>query len=76
MNNEWIPVRTGKYPEDYETVQVTYLGIEDNEPYCDDFAYRANGKWYWADLLEDMTQNDVKVKITAWRKNCEPYRGE
>ena len=69
-NNNWIPVSTGLYPDDNEIVQVTYLGYYDQNYYCDAFAYRYNGKWFWN---ED--DGDVKVKITAWRYNCEPYQG-
>lgn len=68
-NNEWIPVSSGVYPEDKEDVQVTYLGWYDKQPYCNAFAYRCANDWWWS--LDD---GDVKVKIVAWKPNCEPYR--
>ena len=69
--NKWIPISSGMYPEDLEIVQVTYLSYLDNEPYCDAFAFRSEGKWHWA-----MDEDDVIVEITAWKYNCEPYKGE
>lgn len=68
-NNGWTPVSSGNFPEDHEDVQVTFLSCDDNTPLCVAFAYRNEGKWYWT--LDDM---EVKVKITAWKKNCEPYK--
>ena len=44
-NPAWIPVSTGNFPKDEEKVLVTYLGYDDNKPYCDEFAYRYNGEW-------------------------------
>lgn len=46
-NDGWIPVSSGKLPEEKVLVQVTYLGLYDNKPYCDGFARLYNGKWYW-----------------------------
>lgn len=69
----WIPVKgdTGVFPQDEHSVQVTFLSFFDHKtPYCDAFAYRKNGKWYWS--LDD---SDVTVEITAWKNNCEPYKG-
>lgn len=66
--NDWIPVSSGEYPEDNESVQVTYIGCIDGIPYCEAFAYRRDGKWYWA-----MDTEEVRVKITAWKPNCKPY---
>lgn len=70
-NNNWIPVSSGLFPKDTEDVQVTYLGYYDEKPYCDNFAYIKNGIWYWS--ADDAK---VGVKITAWKKNCEPYNAE
>lgn len=69
-NNDWIPVSSGKLPNDMKTIQVTYLGYNDNKPYCDEFAYIKNGSWYWKDDAEKVT-----VKITAWKTLCTPYTG-
>lgn len=69
MNCEtWIPVSTGIFPNDLEVVQVTYLGFCDGKPYCDEFAYRNSGKWYW-----QHDDSDVRVEIIAWKRNCKPY---
>lgn len=69
-NDNWIPVESGLYPDDLEDVQVTYLGYKDQKPYCNEFAHRENGNWFWAtDCV------DVKVKIVAWRYNCDPFIG-
>lgn len=67
----WIPVRSGLLPEDNEEVQVTYTGYHDKQPYCNEFAYLESNIWYWAVIEEK-----VMVDITAWRHNCEPYRGK
>lgn len=73
-NNDWIPVSSGLLPDEGEVVQVTYLGYYDHKPYCDEFAYVYEGKWYWCH--EDENNNcEVKVEITAWKHNCEPYEG-
>lgn len=69
--NNWIPVSSGVLPEEYVDVQVTYIGYEDHIPYCDEFAYISKGKWYWS---SDCTES--KVQITAWKPNCEPYKGD
>ena len=42
-NNSWTPISTGLLPDDMEDVQVTYIGYNDHEPYCDAFAYRNDG---------------------------------
>ena len=68
---DWIPVNSGKYPEDGEYVQVTYLGYNDAFAYCDAFAYRDGSQWRWS--LDDTS---CVVKITAWKPNCEPYYEE
>ena len=65
----WIPVSSGLFPNEMEDVQITFIGWNDNEPYCNAFAYRKEGKWYWS--LDDY---EVKVEITAWKYNCEPYK--
>ena len=64
----WIPVNSGIFPDDMEDVQVTFIGYNDNEPHCNEFAYRNNGKWYWS-----LNSNEVKVKIIAWKYNCKHY---
>lgn len=71
MNNEWITVSSGLLPEEREDVQVTYIGYNDGNPYCDEFAYMVDGKWYWTNV-----DDEVRVKITAWKYNCKPYMGE
>lgn len=68
LNEDWIPVSSGVLPDDKENVQVTYLGYYDKIPYCEAFAYRDKGSWYWS--LDD---SDVVVEITAWKYNCKPY---
>ena len=70
-NNSWTPVSSGLFPDDMEDVQVTYLGYVDNKPHCDAFAFRSDGKWHWT-----QSDDDVQVKITAWKRNCEPYDGK
>lgn len=70
-NNNWISISSGLFPEDREDVQVTYLGYYDEKPYCDNFAYIKNGIWYWS-----ADDEKVGVKITAWKKNCEPYNAK
>lgn len=72
MHSEnWIPVSSGIYPNDFENVQVTYLGCYDNKPYCDGFAFRVEGAWSWS-----ITDSECEVEITAWKPNCEPYKEE
>lgn len=68
---DWIPANSGILPEEGENVQVTYLGYYDDKPYCDGMAYLENGKWYWSDDNEE-----IIVKITAWKPTGEPYREE
>lgn len=67
-NPEWIPVSSGKFPKDEEKVLVTYLGYDDNKPYCDEFAYRYNGEWFWYP-----DQVSSKVPITAWKPVGKAY---
>lgn len=69
MKNGWFSVSDG-LPEDMIDVQVTFLGYFDNKPYCCEFAYINNGVWYWSHDDED-----VRVEITAWKYNCDPYIG-
>lgn len=68
-NNEWIPLTSGKLPEEEVDVQVTYLGYYDGKPYCNEFAYMKEGHWRWSSNDELITY----VEITAWKPNCEPY---
>lgn len=68
-NNSWTPISTGLLPDDMEDVQVTYIGYNDHEPYCGAFAYRNDGDWYWS-----LTDDEVRVEITAWKYNSEPYK--
>lgn len=68
-NDNWIPINSGLYPDDMEDVQVTFIGYNDHEPYCEAFAYRNEGEWFW--LMDD---GKVRVEITAWKCNCEPYK--
>jgi hypothetical protein len=68
-NNSWTPVSSGLFPDDMEDVQVTYIGYNDHEPHCDAFAYRHDGDWYWS-----LDEGEVRVKITAWKHNCKPYK--
>lgn len=67
--NNWIPINSGLYPDDMEDVQVTFIGYNDHEPYCEAFAYRNEGEWFWS-----MDDGKVRVEITAWKCNCEPYK--
>jgi len=62
MSN-WIPVSSGLFPDDKVEVQVTYIGTNDQKPYCSAFAHRDNGEWHWT---ED--ESDVRVTITAWKE--------
>lgn len=66
--NDWIPVKTGKYPEELEDVQVTFIGYNDHVPHCEGFAYMNEGKWYWT-----FDDHETNVKIIAWKYNCAPY---
>ena len=67
-NPDWIPVSTGNFPKDKEPVQVTYLGYYDNKPYCNEFAYRCNGEWFWC------TDDSISiVTITAWKPIGKAY---
>lgn len=68
MENNWIPVSSGLFPDDGKDVQVTFIGYHDQAPHCEGFAYREGGNWYWT-----VNDGNVKVEITAWKKNCEPY---
>ena len=70
-NNNWNPVSSGLFPDDEEDVQVTFIGYNDHAPHCEGFAYRNKGDWDWT-----LTDREVKVEITAWKKPCEPYKGE
>ena len=69
--NDWIPVSSGELPEEYKTVHVTFLGYNDNAPYCDMCAYRIGKNWFWA-----YNEESICVKITAWKPICEPYKEE
>lgn len=69
--NEWIPISSGLKPEEKEEVQVTYIGYNDGKPYCDEFAHISDGIWYWTN-----SDDEVMVRITAWKYNCEPYMEE
>ena len=70
-NNNWIPVSSGLFPDELENVQVTFIGYNDHVPHCEAFAYRNNKEWYWS-----LNASEVRVGITAWKKNCEPYNAE
>lgn len=66
---EWIPTKSGFYPEPGENVQVTYISCVGNKPSCDAFAYRTEaGEWAW-------THDDTKplVEIIAWKYE-KPYQ--
>ena len=65
----WISTSTGLFPNEMEHVQVTFIGYNDQEPHCYAFAYRNDNQWFWT--LDD---TPVKVKITAWQYNCNPYK--
>ena len=75
-NNKWIPV-SKELPKEREDVQVTYLGYNDNKPYCNGFAYYlhddtyCSSGWYWS-----TDDSKVIVKIVAWRINNDAYLGE
>ena len=68
-NNNSIPVSSGLFPDEQEDVQVTFIGYNDHVPYCVAFAYRKDEEWYWS-----LNDSEVRVEITAWKKNCEPYK--
>lgn len=67
-NNGWVPVSTGIFPEEGETVQISYLGFHDKEPYCLLFAVRREGKW-----LLHPDEYDAGLTVTAWKPICQPY---
>lgn len=66
----WTPV-TEALPDDGVEVQVTYLGYYDKNPYCNAFAYRYEGMWYWS-----FDDDAVSVEITAWKDIGRPYEGD
>lgn len=65
-NNGWVPVSTGVFPKEGETVQITYL--LSGKPYSDDFAFRKKGEWYW-----HTNKELAEVAITVWKPMCKPY---
>ena len=67
---DWIPVNENK-PHEGEKVQVTYLSYYDETPRCDTFAYFKYGNWFFFFFYSLM-----KVKVVAWKRNCEPYYPE
>lgn len=69
MENNWVPISSGLFPEDGEYVQVTFIGYHDHAPHCEGFAYRKGGNWYWT-----LLNKKVEVEIIAWKENCEPYK--
>lgn len=70
MNNDWMPVKSGNYPNDKEIVQVTLKESWTEELTCLQFAYRLNGRW----LSDDGKYVDeiAEDRVVAWR-NCIPY---
>lgn len=69
---DWIPVGSGKYPEDGEVVQITYRDwLNKRNPLCNLMAFRRNGYWYWAEHGDI-----IRTEITAWKPIGEPYREE
>ena len=66
---DWIPVEE-LYPDDGETVQVTFQEYGSNPPKyrCDQFVYKKKGKWFYA-----YSTDEVGVKIVAWKRCCPPY---
>lgn len=68
--NEWVPVTTGRYPEDNVKVQITYIAHNSGKPMCDAFAVRYKNKWYWDDGEEVHIET---VPITAWRYNDDAF---
>lgn len=68
---DWIPVSSGEFPEDFKSVQVTYLDSNCATPYCDGMAFRMDNRWYWVG-----DERLVSYVITAWKPVGEPYKGD
>lgn len=68
-STDWIPVSTGVYPDDNESVQITFKAFGTKDVFlCDQFAYYKRGDWYYA-----YTTDKADIEIIAWKKNCNPY---
>lgn len=69
---DWIPVSSGRYPEENEIVQVTYMDwLVPGNPLCNLMAYRNENRWFWAEAGDP-----IYSEITAWRPVGTPYKGD
>lgn len=68
-NDDWVPISSGRLPDDDNNVQVTFLGYGNGKPECEMAYLDLCGVWRWLD------GEPVGVKIVAWRY-CEPYKNE
>ncbi len=67
---DWIPVSSGKHPDHYMNVQVTYLSHPNGTPKCDAMAYWNGARWYWND------ETEPTVEVTAWKPCGDPYKAK
>lgn len=79
MNNEWIPISSGKYPPSLKDVQVTYVlssQSTDHKYYkCDVFAFLAPAEQSLGSIrwISTSTGKDLDLDIIAWRYNDDAY---
>lgn len=69
---KWIPVSSGKFPENNTVVQVTYLDPLDLHTLrCNAFAFYEDEIWY-----EATDKRVMKGEVIAWRTNEDVYTPE
>ena len=62
---KWIPVSSGRFPENNSVVQVTYVDpLDQHTLRCNAFAFYAEGTWY-----KTFDYSYIKGKVIAWREN-------
>lgn len=68
---KWIPVSSGRFPENNTVVQVTYLDPLDLHTLrCNAFAFYKEGIWY-----QSTGNHAMRGEVIAWRTNedvCHP----
>lgn len=66
---DWIPISSGVYPKEGESVQVTYIDYSDGVTrYCDGVAFHEGNDWFWS-----ICDEPLLCTITAWRPVGTPY---
>lgn len=69
---KWIPVSSGRFPENNTVVQVTYLDPLDLHTLrCNAFAFYKEGIWY-----QSTDNRAMKGEVIAWRTNADVYDPE